>query len=292
MIFPAEFPGALRAYFEQNYPPIRAIETLSGMSGSSVYRLSFGSLAVIVKASLRPQENIFYRDFAPLLRKQEVAIPALYWQGEAGGQHWLALENIPQPLPRARWNADPLVLEMLTRLHRAKLPRGLDLTQLYKLEWTDAITDNALVLLGTTAERVASLLRQWQPEYQRLFKPLCPISADPNPGNWGVREDGSPVLFDWERFSLGAPAIDVAILIPGLPDKTTFRQYAGSYRKINCSNIVENGTLEDFAEDVKVAKVWTVLEFLYIYTTRQTGITPEQIEYLCDHLPGWLESLA
>lgn len=291
MDFPAEFPTALRAYFEQNYSPASVIETLSGMSGSFVYRVSFGKLAVIVKSSLRPQEATFYRDFAPHLREQGVAIPAAYWLGEANGQFWLVLENIPQPLPPERWNADPQVLEVLGRLHRAKLPPGLDQTQLYKLEWTDTITDNALVLPGTASEQVEPILQRWQPDFQHLFTPRVPISADPNPGNWGIRSDGSPVLFDWERFSLGTPAVDVAILIPGLPDKATFRQYAESYRKINGSEIAETGTLEEFARDVKIAKVWTVLEFLYIYTTRQSGIAREKIEYLCGRLPGWLESL-
>jgi hypothetical protein len=242
---------------------------------------------------LRLLENIFYRDFAPLLREQGVAIPALYWQGEAGGQHWLALENIPQPLPRARWSADPPVLEMLGRLHQARLPPGLDLSQLYTPEWTTAMTDNALALLGTPYEWVAPLLHRWQHTYQHLFKPLVPISGDPNPANWGLREDGSPGLFDWERFSFGTPALDLAILMPGLPDKASFHRYAESYLKLNRGGSqVAQESLEGLAGDIMVAKVWVILEFLYMYATGATGIPEAKIANLCGSLPGWLESLA
>ncbi len=95
MDFPAKFPQALRDYFARNYPLRSNSETLlSGMSGSYVYRVSFGDIAVIVKSSQRPQETNFYREFAPFLREQGVAIPKFYWLGEEAGHYWLALENI------------------------------------------------------------------------------------------------------------------------------------------------------------------------------------------------------
>jgi hypothetical protein len=173
------------------------------------------------------------------------------------------------------------------------LPPGLDLTQLYKLEWTDAITDNVLTLLETAALPVEAIVRRWQQTYQHLFKPLGPISADPNPGNWGLREDGSPVLFDWERFSFGTPALDLAILIPGLPDRAAFYRYAENYLKLNQGDSqVTQESPEGLAGDIKVAKVWVVLEFLYMYVTGATGIPKAKVANLCESLPGWLESLA
>jgi hypothetical protein len=296
MVFPVALPAALQDFFAWNYPPLTNSESLSGMSGSSVYRLTFGNIPVILKTNLKPQESLFYWSYAPLLREQGVAIPESYWSGEVDEHYWLVLENISKPLPHERWNADRQVLEMLGRLHRAKLPSPPDLTRLYKPEWTTEITDNALSLRGTSSERIAPILRGWEAQYQYLFRPLYPISADPNPNNWGVRSDGSPVLFDWERFSFGAPAIDVAILIPGLPDKAAFRHYARRYREINSSvgqiSYIQEKAIEEFAEDIKIAKVWVVLEFLYNYTTGQTGISREKIDYLIDRLPGWLESLA
>src|SRR5689334_8835953 len=34
-----------------------------------------------------------------------------------------------------------------------------------------------------------------------LFQPICLISGDPNPTNWGLLPGGTPVLFDWERLA-------------------------------------------------------------------------------------------
>jgi hypothetical protein len=139
------------------------------------------------------------------------------------------------------------------------------------------------------------MLQQWQNDYQHLFAPVCPISADPNPNNWGIRNNGSLVLFDWERFTFGTPTIDLAILVPGLPDKATFRHYAESYRKLNFDELgntqEEKKSLEDFVGDMKIAKVWTVVEFLHEYSTGSAGIPEELIKSLCEVIPAWVESL-
>ncbi len=50
-------------------------------------------------------------------------------------------------------------------------------------------------------------------------------------------------------------------------------------------------SLEDLVEDMKIAKVWTVVEFMYMYTTGPSGIPEEHIKAICARLPDWLESL-
>ena len=64
---------------------------------------------------------------------------------------------------------------------------------------------------------------------QHLFRPVCAISGDPNPVNWGLRDDGTLALFDWERFGRCSPALDLAITVPGLGDETAYRAVATSY---------------------------------------------------------------
>jgi aminoglycoside phosphotransferase (APT) family kinase protein len=290
MDFPDRMPADLRNFFENNYALLTGLEKLGGMSGSSVYRATFGNKLVILKNSRRPQESNFYKNIAPSLREQGVAIPEVYCQGEADGLYWLALESVPRPLPRERWGADPQVLEILGNLHRASLPPGPDLARLYHPAWNDAMTANAVTKLGLDSIRLAPVLRDWQEKAQSLFKPLGLISADPNPGNWGLRGDGSPVLFDWERFTFGSPAIDVSIITTGLPTKAALRHNAGRYLEVNPDVIDE--TLDDFAEDVKIAKVWSTVEFISMFMTQpDNGIPATTIEWLREEMPGWLESL-
>lgn len=290
MDFPDRMPADLGKFFNATYPPLTNLERLGGMSGSSVWRATLGNKLVVLKSSKRPQESDFYKNTAPYLRRQGVAIPDVYWQGDADGLNWLALESILRPLPRERWGADTQVLEILGNLHRATLPPGLDQGKLFRPVWNDAMTENAVVMLGLDSKRLAPTLREWQEKAQSLFRPGGLISADPNPGNWGLREDGSAVLFDWERFTIGSPAIDVAIITTGLPGKDALRHTAERYLEVN-QNVTDKN-LDDFAEDVKIAKVWTTVEFIYDFATRpDTGIPAKTIEWLRREAPGWLESL-
>ncbi len=67
-------------------------------------------------------------------------------------------------------------------------------------------------------------LEQPQREHAAISEPWCWISGDPNPRNWGLRADGTPVLFDWELFGPGTPATDLAIIVPGLGTLTDYKQ--------------------------------------------------------------------
>lgn len=290
MDFPDRMPVDLQRFFNKTYPALTKLEKLGGMSGSSVYRATFGNKLVILKSNTRPQESGFYKNIAPSLRQQGVAIPEVYWQGKTDELYWLALESIPQPLPREFWGADPQILKILGNLHRATLPPGLNLGQLYRPAWNDAMTENAMAMLGLDSMLLVPVLREWQEKAQLLFRPSGPISADPNPNNWGLREDGSAVLFDWERFTFGSPAIDISIITTGLPTKAALRHNTEKYLEVNPTVI--DKTLEAFTEDVKIAKVWTTIEFIYDFATSPaTGIPANTIEWLCKEMPGWLESL-
>lgn len=291
MDLPDSIPATLQQFFAQNYPPLTGLERLGGVSGSGAWRATFGNISVVLKSNTQPQESDFYQYIAPALRQQGVAIPALYFTAEGeDGAHWLTLENLPRPLPRERWGADPEILAILGNLHRAKLPSNLALTALYRPAWNDAMTANALKVLDLDSARLAPVLQEWQQQAQALFRAVGFISADPNPGNWGLREDGSAGLFDWERFSVGSPAIDVAIITTGLPGKERLHYNAAKYLAAN-PNVI-NQSLDEFANAVKLAKIWSVVEFIYTYATQpDNGIPADTINWLHQDGPGWLDSL-
>jgi aminoglycoside phosphotransferase (APT) family kinase protein len=79
------------------------------------------------------------------------------------------------------------------------------------------------------------------------------ISGDPNPMNWGILENGEPVMFDWDRFGLGTPALDLAITVPRLGSRGDYEKVAATY----C------GKPDDkLAREIALAKVWTIVDIL------------------------------
>ncbi|WP_390909508.1 phosphotransferase family protein [Pantoea ananatis] len=54
-----------------------------------------------------------------------------------------------------------------------------------------------------------------------------------NAGNWGKRENGELVLFDWERFGPGSPATDLAPLVKGMGREEDYRAIARRYCQLN-----------------------------------------------------------
>ena len=135
-------------------------------------------------------------------------------------------------------------------------------------------------------------MRELQAASQPLFAPRCPISGDPNPTNWGLRDDGSLVLFDWERFGYGTPVLDLAITIPGLGDGATFRRVAGRYlgdRRAVDGPLCPAG--ERLSREIAIAKVWSVVEFLSNYAEGRLARIGT-IDWLVRLFPGWLQAVS
>jgi RNA polymerase sigma factor (sigma-70 family) len=279
--FPENWPFALTDYLLTANGPPHSISHLGGMSGASVWLVQFRAGAVIVKHSAKENESRFYRQIAPTLRENGVISPELLWHGEYSDDYWLVLEYIPQPLPRARWLADPALLAMLRRLHQLALtlPPALPLFQPL---WNDEMTAAALSCFPVA---VATELRPDLAFYQYASSQLTPsayISGDPNPLNWGIRDDGTLVLFDWERFGYGPRALDLAITIPGLGSMDDYRLVAARYWLAT-----EPREAARLALDIAHAKVWIVVEFLSFYAAgnQATGATAAR---LLEQIPTWL----
>jgi hypothetical protein len=137
-------------------------------------------------------------------------------------------------------------------------------------------------------ETVRGRLLSIRERTQGLFAPLCCISGDPNPTNWGMREDGTVVLFDWERFGKGSPSLDIAISMPGLPSPDGQFEYrmASRYLEHWTANYGEPlTTIESLAIDIRRAKVWSIVEFLGAYSE---GRLPESAQATVTRLAEWM----
>jgi aminoglycoside phosphotransferase (APT) family kinase protein len=190
-------------------------------------------------------------------------IPALEAVRHADEGDWLIVENIPHPLPQERWWADPEILAVLRSLHRATFQAPHQYPGVFRPGWGSDMTDSALSLFPErTAAEVRPLLSSMQEGAAHLFAPLCSISGDPNPSNWGLREDGSLVLFDWERFGAGTPALDLAITVPGLGKEDDRRAVASAYL-VGWPDAPF--ALDRLIPDMALAKAWTVVELLSGY---------------------------
>jgi hypothetical protein len=265
-------------------------ERLGGKSGAAVYRLRFTHGSAILKASTNPAEYHFYAQSAPSLRRQGIGIPALLGCTHAENNFWLALEDIAQPLPR---QLDLRLITMLARLHR--LPTSLlDLPQAhFAPDWTPTLTKQAVDCFEPHLQpSVRHQLERWQQDDSRLFEPECFISGDPNPANWGVRSDGTLVLFDWERFCRAAPAIDLAIIIPGLGTREQYQEVATAYlRERESSDHPYQADVDRLAEDITRAKVWTVVGYLSQYT--EGPLERDSVfNFLTTQVPGWLKHIS
>lgn len=222
-----------------------------------------------------------YTTLGGVLREAGVDLPHLYASTTEAGRYWLLIEDIAAPLPRDRWLADPQVTAMLARLH-AIPPQHLELHRdRYMPDWSPGLDASALGLFGPDTEgQLSELLASIRTGSSHLFEPACLISADPNPANWGVRHDGSPVLFDWERCTLATPAIDLAISVPGLGDRSDYEKVAAYYPS----------RYEGLVDDIARAKVWVVIEFLAGYAAGTTNPTFD-IAPLISAFPEWVKSL-
>jgi hypothetical protein len=281
----AAWPSALRSYLNDHNGAPTTLRRLYGLSHNKVWEAAFPAARFVIKATENPVEPYAYQYLAPFLGD---AIPRLEWSHTEAAEHWLVLEYIPNPLPRERWLADPAVLEILHRLHQIELP--LAEQRLFRPGWSDETT--ARVLGSFLADRrplLETQLHRLQQAAQPLFQPVCAISGDPNPRNWGVRDDGTLVLFDLERLGHGAPGLDLAITVPGLGDQTAFTTVAEGYLRYSDRPNVPS-QLQQLTREIALAKTWSVIEFLdhvAIGRAADTGMLPALLE----RLPPWIAQI-
>ncbi|MAS35911.1 MAG: hypothetical protein CL610_18025 [Anaerolineaceae bacterium] len=290
---PASWPLALRHFLAGMLGKSVYLTQLHGKSGAAVWRLGDDEpRSVIIKQADTPNEAHFYRDVAPALRAEGIPVPEAWEMFQQGDTHWLVLEDIPLSLPAHDPTIQARQVTILAHLHslpRTILPAMFDG---FKPGWSPELTDKALACLpADITAQLRPVLEALQNQAQPLFQPQAITSGDPNPTNWGLRSDGTPVLFDWERITQAAPAIDLAIIVAGLGTARQFADIAQLYRtKRDAIQQPYNTRAEQLARQIALAKVWTVIEYLGLYTD---GTLPPDatLDYITTHIADWLVSL-
>lgn len=249
------------------------------MSGRTVLAVR-GRRTVVVKGPVRPAEEMVAGSLGDDLRRHGVRLPrtlAVVTTSDDGT--WLVLEHVPDALPRGRWGADRDVVQVLQRFH-ALPPTLLDgLPDRYRPRWDDAMTDSALTALESSSD-TRSAISDAQRRAEVALVGNRVISGDPNPMNWRVGAHGDPVPLDLERITLGAPALDLAILLPGLPARADAERLVTQYAALGGDAVAVG--------DVMVAKAFTVVELA-------AGSLPgtaarEAVHHLSTQLGAWLHA--
>ncbi|WP_054688203.1 phosphotransferase family protein [Pantoea stewartii] len=254
---------------------------LAKMGSACVKRLADedGKACAIEKAPVSEVEYAFYRDAAPLLAQHGILTPVV--KSACHEQRKLILEYIPEPIQQDAVTGDAF-LSVLARLH--SVPRDPSWT-FSTHRWDEAALESCLDLLRLPAEAERQL-RAMHKHSNVLFEPHCVISGDTNAGNWRKRENGELVLFDWERFGLGSPAIDLAPLVKGMGREEDYRVIARRYCQLN-----SRFNADVLAKEIALAKAWIVNEVVLILSERGK---PELAKYLGWYgkvLPEWLGSI-
>ncbi len=265
------------------------------MSLSGVWRVRFAGSTAILKVGPSPYEAHFYGHVASSLRAAGVPIPILELALHEPDRHWLVIEDIPTPLPVARaedWQPDPRIIAILAQLHAITRAQPPDIQEQPDRGWTDAMTQATLSCLRKSdASSLAPLLTRLQIASQAVFIPWCWISGDPNPRNWGLRVDGSPVLFDWELFGPGSPATDLAIIVPGLGNSTAYHRVAATYLAAWDHREALPWDAANLTHQIALAKVATVVQLLHGHVTGSAHVSADLLGWLTEAFPSWVTTI-
>jgi hypothetical protein len=284
------WPAELQVYLSDRYGDPSAIEPLSGgQSGATVERVRFGADSLVVKGPAEAREVHVYRALRSRFEAAGVLLPRLEWSSDAG---WLVLEDLPSVLPVQDALAHAGMLAVLRRLHHEL--NDVELLDPFVSDWPPELTARALTALHpASAAEAAPRLHEMRQQALSLFNSQCVISGDPNPTNWGLRADGTAVLYDWERFGAGTPALDLAITVPGLGDPAAYAAVADGYlRNWPDGSHPLSWTPEQWSRAVAVAKLWSVVEFLHAHGRQVGGNTTATVERILPDVPNWVQELA
>ena len=108
-----------------------------------------------------------------------------------------------------------------------------------------------------------------------------------------MRPDGTLVLYDWELFRRGVPAVDLAITVVGLGDRARYAALAACYvdewRTVGRSLPWSAG---DLTRDIALAKAASVVHLLAAYTEGRMRPREGLIPWLVEAVPPWMQQLA
>ncbi|MEJ3630482.1 choline kinase [Vibrio vulnificus] len=251
-------------------------QNLSRMGSARVSVETLDGIDCVLKQGASEVEMGFYRTVAPNL--VGVNSPALL---KAEGCN-LYIERIPFTISLNELRARS---ELYTQLASIHLSEFTPTAPVKKHNWTTFDTREALNTLGLS-EAVASSIERMQSISSQIFECNTLISGDTNEGNWGTRNNGELVLFDWERFGQGSPAIDLAPLVNGLGSIGEYEKIISQYIKFN--PVVSETEL---LEHLIIAKCWIVIEVVNILVSRNNPEKEKYINWYRVNIPKWLSSV-
>ncbi|GHA32685.1 phosphotransferase family protein [Photobacterium aphoticum] len=252
-------------------------DDLSQMGSARVSKTTFATAPCIHKQHASKVEIGFYQFAAPALHG--INTPKLLKATNTD----LFIEFIPQAITRKALYSDPQTFEQLAQLHCSPYIPPFDVKT---HEWTDSATELALSELNLP-QSAQQAVRSIQSRSSCLFKYAGLISGDTNEGNWGKRSNGELVLFDWERFGYGSPAIDLAPLVSGLGTIADYKSIVENY--IQYHSTIPKDTL---VTHLIIAKCWIMIEVVNILVNRKKPETELYLNWYRQHAPSWLEACA
>lgn len=281
-------------YIDKNYGSIISQEKFAGIKsvgGCSRVRVANNSL--IIKGSSSLNERIFYERVAPILRENGVNIPNLLYSciTDDDSLNWVVIEDIPISFPKERWFGDLEMISLLAKLHFNTWDKPYKLEDAYLPRWDNNMSLKFLDLIPIKErEDIKSTLVYLQNNTD-IFSSLCNINGDTNPTNWGIRNNQELVLFDWERFGIATPAVDLAITIPGvgsLDNKLETKiadKYLSCWEELGVRFPFEKA---DLIHQINTAKIWITLEFI---SNQKDDSNSETVKWFLEKLPPKIKSI-
>ncbi|WP_330960944.1 hypothetical protein [Photobacterium sp. 53610] len=252
---------------------------LTQMGHAQVFLKETRGVPYIEKSNATDVEMHFYRNIAPQLTMLGVHTPRLYHCDTKN--HVLHLEYIPTPVTLEALHEDPRCFQQLAAIHH--FSRHSDHPRCAH-QWTEQHTIQALNHLQLSGNAEAHL-HQLREQSEGLFYPHACLSGDSNAGNWGIRDNGDLVLFDWERFGEGSPAIDLAPLVKGMGDRMSYQAIADRY--LAHSSLLPKQTL---LRHLILAKAWIVVDVVNILKDRNKPDTETYLNWFRQVFPAWLKT--
>ncbi|EGR1329813.1 phosphotransferase family protein [Vibrio cholerae] len=246
---------------------------LSKMGSARVSIEEFGSSLCIHKQNASDVEVNFYQHAASKLR--DVNVPKLYKVQDKD----LFIELIPNRMTLKELQTNSSVFEQLASIHCSKYKPCFSTKEHH---WSAISTELALEALSLPRSSQSTIV-SIQALSQVLFEHSCLISGDTNDGNWGIRQNGELVLFDWERFGYGSPAIDLAPLVQGLGSMDEYASIIERYTQHNSSFAAD-----ELTKHLVIAKCWIVIEVINILISRNKPEAAIYIDWYQKNLPAWL----
>ncbi len=252
------------------------MEDLANMGSASVSLSQFEEQLCIHKQNVSEVELGFYLYAARQLLT--VNTPKLLAVRDSS----LFLERIPNRITLDSLVADQRSFQQLAAIHTSDYQPSFTVKE---HSWKPESTEQALSVLDLPKSTQQSI-RDIQAMSSQLFHQTTLISGDTNDGNWGTRANGDLVLYDWERFGYGSPAIDLAPLVTGLGSLGDYTSIVERYLRYN-STI----SIEALSKQLILAKCWLVVEVTNILVVRKKLNASLYINWYRENVPKWLDSV-